>query len=268
MASRLTIVFKLLCAFAITILLSSCTVRHISDTPDSSIVRAPVSGSIYETVSLRGTSIEPANVAGVYHSVAPGETIWRISKMYDVDIETLKRVNNIKDVTDINIGTRLYIPQASARKDLVTLYPNNKWRYIVIHHSATEQGNSEAFNEAHLKKGWQGVGYHFVIDNGTEGKQNGQVETTPRWLNQIKGAHCKAGSMNEEGIGICLVGNFSKDYVSRKQMDSLVYLVNELKSYYRIPKSRIIGHGQVPGASTECPGQKFPWRQFQSRLRS
>ncbi|MFH0827488.1 MAG: N-acetylmuramoyl-L-alanine amidase, partial [Candidatus Omnitrophota bacterium] len=63
-----------------------------------------------------------------------------------------------------------------------------------------------------------------------------------------------------------LVGNFSKERVSRSQMDSLVYLVNTLKKYYKIPTSRIFGHGQVPGARTECPGNYFPWDEFKSRL--
>jgi len=208
----------------------------------------------------------PYGRQGVYHSVAPGETLWRISKMYDVDIETIKSANEISDVRGIEIGKELYIPGAAPRKHVITLYPSRKWKYIIIHHSATDFGSSKAFNEAHMKRGWQGVGYHFVIDNGTSGKGDGQIETSPRWIKQQDGAHCKAGDMNKKGIGICLVGNFSQDKVSRRQMDSLVYLVNKLKDYYRIPKKNIIGHGQVRGAQTECPGKKFPWKTFYSRL--
>lgn len=204
---------------------------------------------------------------GIYHSVAPGETVWRISKMYDVDMETIKAVNKIRDVHDIDIGKRLFIPGASARKHVITLYPNDKWKYIIIHHSATDAGNSEQFNKSHMQKGWKGVGYHFIIDNGTCGKDDGQVETTPRWLKQEDGAHCKAGDMNEKGIGICVVGNFSKERVTRRQMNSLVYLASTLSNYYGIPKKNIMGHGQVPGASTECPGKRFPWKTFWARFR-
>jgi len=42
--------------------------------------------------------------------------------------------------------------------------------------------------------------------------------------------------------------------------------VKELKKYYNIPNSRILGHGQVKGASTECPGKRFPWSEFRRRL--
>lgn len=187
--------------------------------------------------------------------------------MYEVDEETIRKINKIRNIRDLDIGRELYIPGASPRKHVVTLYPNKKWKYIIIHHSATGKGNSMQFNKAHLKKGWKGIGYHFVIDNGTLGKDDGQIETSPRWIKQAEGAHCKDSKMNERGIGVCLVGNFSRDKVSRKQMGSLVYLVNELRRFYKIPKTKIMGHGQVPGANTECPGEIFPWEKFRSELR-
>ncbi len=236
--------------------LSSCASTHAPTTD---------TGSTYDVSSV------PAHMrSGLYHSVAPGETLWRIAKMYDVDVRTIKRVNHIRDVRDIDIGTRLYIPGAAPMKHVITLYPSRKWKYIIIHHSATDYGSAQEFNKVHLKKGWQGVGYHFIIDNGTCGKADGQIETTHRWINQMDGAHCKADGMNEKGIGVCLVGNFSKRgvSVSQKQMNSLVYLVRTMRDYYDIPNRNIMGHGQVPGAKTECPGTRFPWKSFRARLGS
>jgi len=212
-------------------------------------------------------NIFPMDRAAIYHTIAPGETLWRISKMYDVDVETLRRVNRVRDVRDLEIGQRLYIPEASRRKDVITFYPSKKWKYIIIHHSATDSGNSEFFDGAHKNRGWQGIGYDFVIDNGTYGKDDGQIETTPRWIKQLDGAHCKAGGMNEKGIGICLVGNFSEDQVTAKQMRSLTMLVRKLQEYYNIPSNRVLGHSHVPGANTECPGTKFPWKNFKSSLK-
>ena len=249
-SSRIASLF--ICIFIITFL-SSCATRA-PRTPDQYVIYESPSGSVLPRADL-------------YHSVAPGETLWRIAKMYDVDIDTIKSVNRIHDVHDIEIGTRLRIPDAKQRKHVITLYPNRRWKYIIIHHSATDEGNSERFNKAHLNRGWKGVGYHFIIDNGTCGKDDGQIETSPRWLKQERGAHCKADGMNEKGIGICLVGNFSEERVSRRQMDSLVYLTDKLKRYYRIPDKNILGHGQVHGANTECPGTKFPWKTFRARLR-
>lgn len=203
----------------------------------------------------------------VIHQVAPGETLWRISKMYDVDIEKIMAANGIRYAEEIKMGQRLLIPNAAPIKPIIPLYPSRKWKYIVIHHSATDEGNALYFNKAHLKRGfWRGVGYHFVIDNGTMGKMDGQIEVTPRWIKQQDGAHCRASRMNYEGIGVCLVGNFSIERVSEKQMDSLVYLVDLLRRYYNIPIRNILGHGEVPDAATECPGRRFPWDEFYLRL--
>lgn len=237
----------------LAMMLSSCTTTHVA--------RPPTDVVTYDVPTATDFARH-----GKYHSVAPGETLWRISRMYDVDVETLKNINNIRNVRDIEIGTSLYIPDAAARRHVVTLYPSSKWEYIIVHHSATDTGSSADFNKAHMQRGWKGVGYHFIIDNGTSGKADGQIETSPRWIKQEDGAHCKADKMNERGIGICLVGNFSDDGVSRAQMDSLVYLVNTLRNYYHIPKNKILGHGEVPGAQTECPGKRFPWHTFWSRL--
>jgi len=203
----------------------------------------------------------------VSHIVAPGETLWRLSKMYDVSIEDIMRTNNLKSRTELEIGQKLSIPNAAPIRPIVPLYRSSKWKYIIIHHSATDEGSAMYFNTAHYMRGfWKGLGYHFVIDNGTKSKVDGQIEVSPRWLKQQDGSHCKAGGMNYKGIGICLVGNFSKESVSEEQMTSLVYLVKTLMDYYNIPVKNIMGHGQVPGAKTECPGNNFPWKEFYRRL--
>ncbi len=158
------------------------------------------------------------------------------------------------------------VPNAAPIITVIPLYPSKKWEYIIIHHSATDEGNSLYFDKYHQGKGWEGIGYHFVINNGTRNKQDGQIEVSPRWLKQQDGSHCRAGNMNERAIGICLVGNFNRKYVSSKQLDALAYLVNILRRYYKIPLKRIMGHNRVSGARTECPGKNFPWAKFKDRL--
>jgi lipoprotein NlpD len=49
---------------------------------------------------------------GVYHQVAPGQTLYRISKTYAVDEAYLARINGIADPSQLRVGTRIYIPGA------------------------------------------------------------------------------------------------------------------------------------------------------------
>ena len=205
----------------------------------------------------------------IVHIVGPGETLWRISRMYDVKMADITRVNSLPSRPVLKMGQRLTVPRAAPLKPVIPLYPSRKWKYIIIHHSATDEDNALSLFQMHLRRGFDnGLGYDFLIANGTCGKKNGQIEVSPRWLKQMDGAHCKAANMNSRGIGICLVGNFSKESVSEEQMDSLVYLVNILRKYYSVPLKNILGHGQVSGARTECPGKYFPYNDFFSRLKS
>jgi lipoprotein NlpD len=50
--------------------------------------------------------------AGVYHTVKPGQNLYRISRIYNVDEAYLVRVNGISNPSQLPAGTRLYIPGA------------------------------------------------------------------------------------------------------------------------------------------------------------
>jgi len=204
---------------------------------------------------------------GITHTVGPGETFWRIAKMYDVSMASIIKVNKINDPSSLKMGQHLFIPSAAPIKPVITLPRSRKWKYIIIHHSATNEGSSLSFHKFHLKRGWdKGVGYHFVVDTKSQGKLDGQIEVTPRWLKQQDGAHTKAADMNTKAIGIALVGNFNIHEVSPKQHESLTHLVNTLRRHYKIPMENILGHKHINGAVTDCPGKKFPWLRFKRNL--
>ncbi len=141
------------------------------------------------------------------------------------------------------------------------------WKYIIIHHSATDCGSKATFDRYHREQnGWRGVGYDFVIGNG-RGAPDGVVEVTFRWEKQIDGAHANHPTYNKYGIGICLVGNFEKARPTEKQMRALVALVNYLQERCRIPTRNVLGHRHVRPDGTRCPGKNFPWYEFLSRLK-
>ncbi len=203
----------------------------------------------------------------VTHEVGPLETIWRLSKMYGVPMDDIYAANGLRPGDTIKNGQKLIIPNARAIKHVVTLYPGNNWKYIIIHHTGTEIGNANIIHRSHGDRGfWQGLGYHFLIDNGTLGKGDGQIEMSPRWIKQQSGAHCKAGGMNETGIGVALVGNFNQEPPTARQIESLNYLLRMLSNYYHISSSNIMGHRDVPGANTDCPGRRFPWPVIRQAL--
>ena len=147
-----------------------------------------------------------------------------------------------------------------------------EWTAMVIHHSATERGNAAIFDRMHREENhWDGVGYDFVIGNGTD-SSNGQVEVTFRWQQQVAGAHCGGTPenwANVDAIGICLVGNFNHSAATAKQLQSLSKLVRFLQKRYGISTSRIYGHSSTPGArSTDCPGRNSPVAALKQMLGS
>lgn len=138
---------------------------------------------------------------------------------------------------------------------------SKKWVYVVIHHSATESGSVESIHNSHkLRKDqqglpWLGIGYHFVIGNGS-GMQDGKVEATFRWKQQLHGAHSGSAVHNANGIGVCLIGNFEERKPTKKQLAAISNLVSKLARKYKIPSRLVIGHNTVK--PTACPGKLFP----------
>src|SRR5436309_13497471 len=145
---------------------------------------------------------------------------------------TTRPVNNAPTIATAqkSRGDRAGVPQ-----EWLINVPANSWQYIVIHHSATPAGNAASFDRMHKAKGWDELGYHFVIGNGT-GSADGQIEVGPRWPKQKWGAHAKTADQrfNNYGIGICLVGNFDIERPTKAQMESVERLVGYLMKTYRL----------------------------------
>jgi len=144
------------------------------------------------------------------------------------------------------------------------------WKYIVLHHSATQAGSVKAFHKYHTEQGYGGIAYHFVIGNG-KGMNDGEVQETFRWKQQISGTHVTIHSWeyNVFGIGICLVGNFQKQKPTKAQLRALKKLIAKLKQQHDINTHNILGHNHVmhDDASgrteqTACPGKKLELKKI------
>ncbi|MBP1761173.1 MAG: N-acetylmuramoyl-L-alanine amidase [Firmicutes bacterium] len=138
------------------------------------------------------------------------------------------------------------------------LWARSETSLIVLHHSASADVTAAEIHKWHRAKGWSGIGYHFVI------RKDGSIERgRPQ---EMIGAHAGAG-VNGHSIGICLCGNFMQQLPSGAQLVSLVELVVWLRRYYRAAggsELEIKLHREV--GATQCPGTKFPARQFDGLL--
>ncbi len=141
--------------------------------------------------------------------------------------------------------------------DAVTERP---WRWIVVHHTATDGGSVKSIHRSHRKRldgdgnPWRGIGYHFLIGNG-EGMADGAVEPTFRWRDQLSGAHAGRRAENDRGVGVCLVGDFDAADPTPSQLSAARRLVAFLQARYDIPADRVLPHDAV--SATKCPGERL-----------
>jgi hypothetical protein len=145
-----------------------------------------------------------------------------------------------------------------------------RWKYIIIHNSATRQGNAEIFDNYHrrVRKMSNGLAYHFVIGNGSS-SGNGEIEIGSRWTKQINGGHVASDYLNNIALGICLVGDFDRDLPTQAQLDSLRELLTYLRA--RVGKSggklsQVRGHREINPKPTSCPGKRFPIGTFRKEF--
>lgn len=135
------------------------------------------------------------------------------------------------------------------------------WRYIVIHHSDSDAGSYAEIDRLHRERlGTAGCGYHFVIGNGSS-SPDGQIEVTQRWSEQKGGAHSRnaqSPTMNDYGIGVCLVGDLDKNAPTERQVEAARSLVAYLQERYVIPDDRVGSHSELAATPTVCPGKHFP----------
>ena len=141
-----------------------------------------------------------------------------------------------------------------------------EWEYIIIHHSGAGVGDTLGIDRDHQSRGWEGIGYHFVIGNDRP-MPLGSVEWTFRWNLQRHGAHVKVGDINQKGIGICLVGNYDEEPKPQVQLyraaELCALLIEQIPS---LSVANILGHGEVTGTNTNCPGAHISMDHFRAAV--
>lgn len=128
---------------------------------------------------------------------------------------------------------------------------------LVVHCAATRASmdiGAEEIRKWHLARGFNDIGYHFVI------RRDGELEWgRPVWK---QGAHVRGH--NRDSIGICLVGGLNdetfkpEDNFTDEQYATLRALLLDLSLKY--PNAEVLGHRDFKGVRKACPCYDvIPW---------
>jgi len=146
------------------------------------------------------------------------------------------------------------------------------WKRITLHHSAEHSsalGRSsraevaetlqkiQRYHMEQTSERYGDIGYHFLIDPA--GRV--YVGRSLSW----RGAHA-GGSNNIANIGVCLLGDFTREPPKRAALASLARLLGALRERHSIRPSGILGHGELK--ATACPGTALARWVSSYRLRT
>ncbi len=127
-------------------------------------------------------------------------------------------------------------------------------KIIIVHHTAISKKVSNQFeiiDATHRRKGWGGIGYHYLGQNG-EGR-------TGRLLGE-RGAHCysplfpKSWFANRDTIGYAFAGNYDLEEVEVKDIDHFKNWKKQLEENYG-HKFEVRFHSDY--VWTACPGKNL-----------
>jgi LysM repeat protein len=235
--------------------------------------------------------------AFVEHTVARGESLGAIAKRYKVSVADIRAYNELPDPDHITRGQKLSIPvnvrstpATSTARTAATTPPAaetkrgqlptavqaaidgapvapRRWKNIVIHHSGTKVGSGKNMDRYHREERHMenGLAYHFVIGNG-RGMRDGEIFVGRRWTAQLDGGHLAIPALNANSLGICLVGDFSKNRPTARQLDALEALCRALMRKTRVTRENVTTHRLIHPRHTQCPGKRFPAAEFARRL--
>ena len=127
-------------------------------------------------------------------------------------------------------------------------------RYLVISHTGTHPGvGLDRMAQAHIKRGYPGIVYDFVVDG------SGQVFRT----SQLEDVAAPGQKWALEGVNICLAGDFTRQAPPLAQLDATGRLCAWLARNLNLGPDAIVGLNELTRSSS--PGRSFhhgaTWRE-------
>lgn len=122
--------------------------------------------------------------------------------------------------------------------------------FIALHHTEAPRLVTWASVAAyHVSKGWPGIAYHIgVRDVG--GRCVVNLLNPP----EVRSYHAHTVG-NDHGLAVCVAGQFDTDKPTAAELDALQRIVAVVRRWATWRRLLVIGHGQVPGNDTSCPGR-------------
>lgn len=140
--------------------------------------------------------------------------------------------------------------------------PLSQVKYLAIHHTASPdtQTPAEIANYHINSNKWGGIGYHFLIAR----------DGTVFYVGDIATARANVANLNEQVLGICLIGNFTGGHEPTDEQlgsahDLCDFFINHYPDIVNITGWDVVrGHKELPGQATACPGDT--WDNWRPRL--
>lgn len=132
--------------------------------------------------------------------------------------------------------------------------------FIVLHHAEARNISPEEIHQAHINKGWSGIGYNEYI------RKSGDVFIG---RGDFIGAHCRG--WNSHTFGICLEGDFNfrdeaEEFISdgNPQKEAMLARIEYHLFRFRLMPEAVVLHRTL--CDTDCPGEFFPFKHGQIKF--
>lgn len=186
-------------------------------------------------LALAGCASSPSR--GVTHVVRPGENLYRISRYYDVDVRRLTRANGIRDVTELQVGRKLFIPGATRPQPDRALGPTPGQVHRARVAPDRSGDGAQALREADLRFSWPVDGSISSGFGWRSGRRHEGIDIPARKGTLVHAA--EAGRVIHSGVlgdyGLVVIIKHAGRY-------STVYAHNRRN---RVKKGQFVEKGQV-----------------------
>lgn len=147
--------------------------------------------------------------------------------------------------------------------------PDSDVEFICLHYSATpitQDTPLSLIRSWHKERGWAMEGYHIYVRLSGDREYGRPLEPKKGFWTQGAGV----SGWNHNTIHVCYEGgvyasdpNTGLDTRTQAQKEEIVKIFKELLG--RFPNAEIIGHRDMKGAATQCPGFNAAlwWKQVQ-----